>query len=37
MEAAGDRRLLSHFQFLVVILIVGFLDTIFYVTNLLDI
>jgi len=39
MESVGNRRLLSYsyFQFSAVILIVGFLDTISYVTNLLDI
>ena len=37
MEAAGNRRLQSYFQFPVVILIIGFSDTIFNVTDLLDI
>lgn len=37
MESMGNRRPLSYFQFSVVILIVGFSDTISYVTNLLDI
>ena len=37
MEATGNRRLQSYFQCPVVTLIIGFSDTIFYVTNLLDI
>jgi hypothetical protein len=37
ITAVGNRRLQFYFQFSMGILIVGFLDTIFDVTNLLDI